>query len=220
MFKQWNKNGAYYTTNDWVQNITMGTEDVTYTAVYRTRESYDLTVIGGSGSGTYKERQSVTIRGDNPESGYNWSRWNCTSGSYYSIGNSYNQSTSLVMGRSDCEMTATYTPVVTYNYYDLTVLNGSGSGNYREGTTVSCYGNQAPSTYEFSHWTDSEGNIISYSNPYRCYIDGTKTIQANYKPIPWFDVTIVNGELDSENSGKTTGTYLRDSTPTITSISS
>lgn len=214
MFKQWDKNGSKYSTSTSI-SATMGTEDVTYTAVYRDRESYTLTVEGGTGSGTYKERQSVTIKGNAPETGYNWSRWNCSSGSYHSIGSLYSQSTTLVMGRSDCTMTATYAEIITYNYYDLTVLNGSGSGNYREGTTVSCYGNQPPETYEFSHWTDEEGNIISYSNPYRCPIDKDKTIKAHYKPIPWFDVTIINGDLDSLNSGKTTGTYLRDSQPVI-----
>lgn len=81
------------------------------------------------------------------------------------------------------------------------------AGVYKEGSVVKCYANQAPETYELSYWTEGE-DIISYSNPITITIGETdRTIQANYKPIPYFNVTVING------TGS--GTYIRNSNPQI-----
>ena len=209
MFDHWNKDGSRYSSSNYVSNITMGTSDVTYTANYKTRNSYTLTVNNGSGSGTYKERQSVSISANAPSTGHRFSSW---SGNWYSIGSRYSSSTSITMPSGNCTVTANYSEDPTYVYHNLTVNNGSGSGRYYEGQSITCYGNQAPDTYEFSHWTEGE-DTISYANPYR-FSMGTsdRTITANYKPIPYFDVTVINGKLAD---GNTTGTFLRNSNPTI-----
>ena len=200
MFDYWNKDGSKFSSSNDYYNITMGTSDVTYTAVYRNRNSYVLTVNNGSGSGTYKERQYVTINANSLEDGYKFSSW---SGNWYSINDKYNSSTSIVMPSQNCIITANYKPTHT-----LTVNNGSGSGSYYEGQYFLCYRNEAPSGYKFSNWTNSNGDIISYSNPYTGYM-GTSdiTINANYELIPYFTLTVQNG------SGS--GTYIKYSSPTI-----
>lgn len=202
MFDYWEKDGVKYGSSYYYNNIVMGAENITFKAVYRDRKSYTLTVNNGSGSGTYKERQSVSISANSPADGYQWSNW---SGNWYSIGYRYNMNTSIVMPSGNCTVTANYTVIKAS--YTLTVNSGSGSGTYQEGTTVRCYGNQAPSTYEFAYWTEGD-NIISYSNPISITIGASdRTIQANYKPIPYFNVNVING--------KGSGTYLRNSSPRI-----
>ena len=207
MFDYWTKDGSRYGSS-YYYNITMGDTDVTYHAYYRTRNSYNLTVNNGTGSGVYKERQSVSITANDPAEGYQFSRW---SGNYYRIGNRYNEHTSITMPSEDCEVTANYSLIPIPDErptHTLTVINGSGSGTYREGTVIKCYGNQAPDTYEFAYWTEND-NVISYSNPISVTMGTTdRTIEANYKPIPYFTVTVING------TGS--GTYIRNSNPQIT----
>ena len=202
MFDYWNKDGEKYGSSHYYRNIVMGESDVTYHAYYRDRVSYNLTVNNGTGGGTYKERQSVSISANAVPEGYTWSNW---TGNWYSIGNRRNMNTSITMPSSDCEVTANYRLIRPS--HTLTVLNGSGSGTYREGTTIKCYGDQAPDTYEFAYWTEGD-EIISYSNPISITM-GTedRTIQANYKPIPYFNVLVTNG------TG--TGVYPRNSSPQI-----
>lgn len=207
MFDHWDKDGERYGSSYYYNNIVMGNTDVTYHAYYRNRTSYNLTVNNGTGSGTYKERQSVSISANTAPDGYKWSNW---SGDYYSIGNRYNSSTSIVMPSHDCEVTANYSSIKPT--HTLTVINGSGSGVYAEGTTIKCYGDQAPNTYEFAYWTEGD-DIISYSNPISITMGTTdRTIEANYKPIPYFTVTVINGKLAD---GTTSGSFLRNSNPQI-----
>ena len=207
MFDHWDKDGERYGSSYYYNNIVMGDTDVTYHAYYRNRNSYNLTVNNGTGSGTYKERQSVSISANTAQEGYKWSNW---SGDYYSIGNRYNSSTSIIMPSHDCEVTANYSSIKPT--HTLTVINGSGSGVYAEGTTIRCYGDQAPDTYEFAYWTEGD-DIISYSNPISITMGTTdRTIEANYKPIPYFTVTVINGKLAD---GTTSGSFLRNSNPQI-----
>lgn len=207
MFDHWDKNGIRYGSSFVYQNIVMGDEDVTYHAYYRTRNSYNLVVNNGTGSGRYKERQSVSISANDPPSGYVWSVW---TGNWYSIGRVYLETTSITMPSTDCEVTANY--ALDRPSHTLTVIDGSGSGVYKERTVVRCYGNQVPDTYEFAYWTEN-GNIISYSNPIVLTIGTSdQTIKANYKPIPYFTVTVINGKLAD---GTTSGSFLRNSNPEI-----
>lgn len=194
--------------------VQMGSKDRVYTAVYTDRKTVTLTVNNGSGSGEYLEKSTVSITADPAPAGQRFSHWS-TSWDIYSISNSYSSSTTVVVGYDDCSVTAIYedipdTPV--YTYYTLTVNNGSGGGSYREGQYVTCRGNQAPSTYEFSHWEEN-GKIISYQNPYYFYMPANnRTITAVYKPIPYFTVTVINGTLEN---GATSGTFIRNSNPKI-----
>lgn len=214
MFQRWDKDGSSYSTSYYVNSITMGNSDVRYTANYRTRNSYTLTVNNGSGSGTYKERQSVSISADSAPLGQRFSSW---SGNYYSIGNRYNSSTSITMPSRNCTVTANYENIPGEKiYHNLTVNSGSGSGRYYEGQSIEINGNQAPASYEFDKWTIESGNgTISNSLLQRTrYNMGTEdgSITAHYKAIPYFTVTVINGKLAD---GSTSGTFLRNSNPQI-----
>lgn len=211
MFDYWERDGIKYNTSSSVSKIVMGGFDVTYRAVYRTRNSYDLNVINGSGSGKYKERQSVRISANQAQSGYEFLNW---SGNYYSIVNRNNETTSITMPSENCEVVANYEEIKIY--HNLTVNYGKGSGRYYEEQSVFISGNQEPETYEFDEWeiNSGDGTIANYLLRDTQYTMGTEDgeITAKYKPIPYFNVTVINGKL---SDGSTEGTFLRNSSPRI-----
>lgn len=212
LFVRWLKDGNQVSTNYNNYGFYVS-KDTTITAEYRLKESYYLTVNNGTGSGYYKERQAVTITADEGD----FSDW--SDSNLYSISNRYSKTTVVKLGRSDGTVTA------NYNLRQITVVTHSGSTTYavRQGGSLNIRANPAPDTYEWDAsvgWTIDEGGTGSFSNSLRSdtyFYAGTTdaTIRANYKPIPWFTVTVEEGYLDTNNSGKTTGVYLRDSNPII-----
>lgn len=215
---------------------TMGTEDRVFTVYYRNRRTYHLTVNNGSGDGDYLERSSVVIIADPPPVGQHFDYWSRSS-DIWNIGYPYASTTTVVIGHDDCYVTANYatnsgtggggsvdpggggdtpggggTTPEPQPTYRLVVNNGSGDGRYHSGTRVTCKGDEAPDGYEFSHWTEN-GASISYQNPYYFYMpDKDREITAEYKPIPYFTVTVINGKLPN---GQSTGTFVRNSNPII-----
>ena len=193
-------------------SFTMPARDRVLRANYRLRNQVQVTIDYGNHSETVtmQERTSRTITADAAPSGQHFVRWNYSG--LYNISNRYSTSTSITAGSGDATVTAIYendTPPVTY--HTLTVNNGSGSGSVAEGSGRTINGNQAPDTYEFDYWEIVSGNgtidnIYSQQTTYRMgTTDGV--ITAHYKAIPYFTLTVQNG------TGS--GTYLRNSNPTI-----
>lgn len=211
-FEYWeDEDGVKYTSR--YREFSMPNKDKIFTAHYRNRNTWKLT-LNDNGNVYIYEMLEGSSRGISPRhtpSGYRFSSWSY-SGSVRSFQYTWSANATIQIGNGNATATVNYSKIPDPDppkvYHTLTVNNGSGSGSYYEGQYYRCYGNQAPSTYEFAYWTDNSGNIISYSNPYTGYM-GTSdiTITANYKPIPYFTVTVLNG------TGS--GTYLRGSYPTI-----
>lgn len=172
-----------------------------YQYSYNTVNVINGTIDGSSKGENLKQSSSHTIVAYSAQDGYEFSHWSLEG--LGSFDNDHLSTTTFYIGDGNAIITANYKPTHT-----LTVNNGSGSGSYYEGQYFLCYRNKAPSGYEFSNWTNSSGDIISYSNPYTGYM-GTSdiTINANYKLIPYFTLTVQNG------SGS--GTYIKYSSPTI-----
>lgn len=96
-----------------------------------------------------------------------------------------------------------YTAVDRYLYafegpilgiYPATVINGTGSGNYAEGTTVNITADTTPAGKEFDQWTTADG--VSFANAAESSTSFTMpakavTITATYKDLPvstiWVD---------------------------------
>lgn len=119
IFSHWNKNGSNYSNSYYVYSITMGKEDVIYTACYRDRQYYNLEVVNGTGSGTYKERYNISIKADSPPEGYIFNRWSFEN--LYSYDTSTSTTTNVKLGNRDGKATANYIQNVVPNYYQLTV---------------------------------------------------------------------------------------------------
>lgn len=196
----WNKNGSQVSTSTSYGFYV--NSDTTIEVVYRPKETYHLTVNNGTGSGDYKERQSVAITANDGD----FSDWTY-SGLYY-IGSTTSKSTTVKLGRGNGTVTA------NYNLRRITVIANSGTNTYnvRQGASINISANPAPDTYEFDQWslTSGDGTIGNYLRESTTFTAGSQdaTITATYKAIPWFNVTVQNG------SGS--GRYLRGSTPSIT----
>ena len=109
---------------------------------------YALTVIGGTGSGSYLPGSSVSLRAT-PPAGMAFDKWVLTSGGG-TLANANSASTTFTMPPNPATVTATYK-------YILTVTGGSGSGNYSAGDQVPIAA--APSTgQEFVRWKVTSGD--------------------------------------------------------------
>lgn len=186
------------------------TSDVTITANYRQKESYTLTVNNGSGSGTYKERQWVNIVADTPAEGASFTEWH-TSG-IRNINNRYSSSTSIQMGRQNATCTAGYS-----NIRNIKVTTNSGTSSYNivQGNRVQIRANPAPATWEFNQW-----NVVSGDATFANYLNETTYVYANsqdseieaiYRAIPYFTVTMENGYIWNGSEWVTEATLLRNS---------
>lgn len=211
-FEYWeDESGNRYTST--YREFNMPSQNKIFTAHYRNRNTWRLT-LNDNGNTYIYDMLEGSSRGISPQhipSGYRFKNWSY-SGSIRSFQYTWSYNATIQIGNGNASVTVNYEQIPPPDppkvYHTLTVTNGSGSGSYYEGQSFRAYGDRAPSTYEFSHWTNSNGDIISYSNPYRGNM-GSSDIQiiANYKPIPYFTVEVIDG------SGS--GTFIRNSYPTI-----
>ena len=206
LFVRWLKDGSQVSTSTNYGFYVSG--NTTITVEYRQKETYHLTVNNGSGSGDYKERQSVNISADTSLGTF--SHW--TTSGLYSISNAYSANTTVKLGRGNGTVTA------NYNMRKIKVITNSGTNTYnvRQGDYITVSSGTAPDTYEFSSWSRTSGDAEianTNSSSTRIYARTTdSTITCNYSPIPWFTVTMVDGEIYNGTEWVTSATILRDAT--------
>ena len=82
----------------------------------------------------------------------------------------------------------TYTIQIPVPKYEVTVTNGSGLGNYAQGSTVTITANTAPNGQRFKEWTIESGNITlaSSTSDTTTFVmpAGAVSVKANYEAIP------------------------------------
>lgn len=82
----------------------------------------------------------------------------------------------------------TYTIQIPVPKYEVNVTNGSGSGNYAQGSTVTITANTAPNGQRFKEWTIESGNITlaSSTSDTTTFVmpAGAVSVKANYEAIP------------------------------------
>lgn len=114
---------------------------------------FKLSVVHGTGTGSYPSNTVVAITANPPALGQGFHGWTGAK-----VENPLAMSTSLVMPTSNTTVTATYTNVKTVK---LTVVNGAGSGTFVPGTSTSITANPAPAGQLFKGWT---GVVVANSN--------------------------------------------------------
>jgi len=130
--------------------VIMPAGDVTVTArcklVDEEPQKYELNVVNGFGSGNYSEKFVVTIDAIPPD-GKIFDRWTGDTDFVLEVDN---QSTTVNMPAKNITVTALFqnAPVDTFN---LTVLNGTGSGAYKIGENVTVSAD-ASDTMTFVQW--------------------------------------------------------------------
>lgn len=217
IFTNWTE-GTTVISNSSSYRFTMPARDLTLTANYRALNQVTVTIDYGSHSEiiSMRERSSKSITADSAPIGQHFAGW--SSSGLYSILNANSATTSFTAGSGDGTITATYEN--DYNYHNLTINNGSGSGRVREGYGSSIYANTAPSGYEFDKWIINSGagcsidNIYANSSIFRMGTTDAE-ITATYKVKPNFTVTMIDADIWNGSNWVTSATLPRDSINTI-----
>ncbi len=142
--------------------IIMPSAAVEITATYKDLDNinYALTVNNGSGSGEYPTGEIITLTADAAPSGQVFDQW---TGDIETIANINHPETTLVMPASAARVAAVYKAQETATY-TLTVIGGSGSGEYPAGETAAISAN-VPEGQAFVQWTGQTAWVANVSEP-------------------------------------------------------
>lgn len=182
-----------------------------YVEVYYTVfDNNDVQIINGSGSGSYQEDDYVEITANKAPDGYRFKEWTVITGNV-ELDDPTAKSTGFVMPAETVQIKAVY-EIATYK---LTVENGSGSGKYQKGETVSLTANYPASGKVFAGWkVTSEKGAVAAADRYYTSITmpaAKVTVTATYKDGPSPDYN----EIQNIVSG---GEYLKGQTITFTAV--
>lgn len=163
----------------------MPAKAVTATANYEEIE-YTVTVNGGTGAGTYKEGDSVTITATVP-TGKRFVEWTSESGITFADKTSV--TTTFTMLAGDVTVTANYEDIE----YTITVNGGAADktkAKYGESVTVTAEDKEGK---EFVGWQDASGNIVSTQKEYTFVVKDGMVLTAVYQ-----DKAPGGGTIDGE----------------------
>ena len=110
---------------------------------------YEVVVNNGEGSGFYHMDEKVTIRAAEPEEGMRFAKWNVVRGKASCITDLTQSELTFQMPKKTMELTAVYEKIPTRS---VTVYNGTGSGEYLEGSTVTIKANTPKEGMYFTGW--------------------------------------------------------------------
>ena len=149
--------------------------------------TYSLTVVNGSGDGTYAAGTSVNIAAAPPPAGQEFDQW---TGDLDGVVDVDDPSTSITMPAADATLIATYKDLL----YTLTVVSGSGGGNYTAGTSVNITANPPPAGQEFDQWTGDLDGVVDVDDPTTSLTmpAANATLSATYRDR-LYTLTVVNG---------------------------
>ena len=184
----------------WSVSFTMPASNVTVTAVVAISQAHTLTVNGGSGSGTYYEGDTVTIKANAPESGKDFSSWTSPSGNV-TFGNAAQAETTVTMPGADASVTANYSKAMR----SLTVKNGTGGGTFATGATVDISAAAPEDGKQFKAWKVTEGDVTvtDASRITTSAVIGLEnsTVKATYKDSPKAEENRIEGIQDGRAYG-------------------
>ena len=163
----------------------MPAKAVTATANYEDIE-YTVTVNGGTGAGTYKEGDSVTITATVP-TGKRFVEWTSESG--ITFADKTSATTTFTMPAGDVTVTASYEDIE----YTITVNGGAADktkAKYGESVTVTAEDKEGK---EFVGWQDASGKIVSTKKEYTFEVKDEMVLTAVYQ-----DKAPGGGTIDGE----------------------
>ena len=188
VFDKWttDNGGSFGNANSASTTFTMPSGAVTVTATYKDAPvtTYLLTVVNGTGGGTYTADAQVSITANAPAQGKVFDKWLTDNGG--SFGNANSASTTFIMPSGAVTVTATYKDAPAETYH-LTV-NGSyadadGAGQYAPGTQIPIHAGSR-SSYSFNGWTSSGGGSFANASSASTIFtmpSGNVTVTANWK---------------------------------------
>ncbi|MDD2597888.1 MAG: formylglycine-generating enzyme family protein [Kiritimatiellae bacterium] len=147
---------------------------------------YDLTVVNGSGSGSYTNAHVQQIIADLPAV---WSAFDKWVGGGSAVDDVYAPTTTVTLAGADLTLTATYKTVA----YSITVSNGTAAVyNATNGQSVAIYANPPAATNIFYRWEGDVATVANISLPTTTVtIAGASvSLAATYRHAPyWLSVT-------------------------------
>ena len=115
-------------------------------------DTYTLTVNSGTGDGAYGAGTVINISADAAPGGQQFANW---TGDVSYLADANNPNTAVTMPAANVSVTASYEDIPVNNH-TLSVINGSGDGDYEEGTVIDIVADAAPNGQQFAGWS---GNI-------------------------------------------------------------
>ncbi len=137
--------------------------------------TYTLTVMNGTGSGSYAAGTVVNIGANPPPAGQQFQSW-----SGATVANANSSTTTLTMTAANTTVTAGYTAGMSYM---LTVTGGSGSGSYAAGTVVGIMAT-VPSGQQFMDWTGATVANSSSASTTLTMPSANTTVAAQFAGLP------------------------------------
>ena len=128
--------------------FSMPASNLTITATFSNVPYYGLTVVSGTGGGSYLPGTVVTIAANPPPAGEIFANW-----TGFPVANAGANATMLTMPASSVTVTATYSNAPITSLFNLDVINGTGSGSYVVGSTVFITANSPGTNQTFAGWT-------------------------------------------------------------------
>ncbi|MGA2118554.1 MAG: hypothetical protein ABSH56_27835, partial [Bryobacteraceae bacterium] len=146
--------------------------------------TYTLTVVNGTGGGSYTAGTAVTIGANPPPAGESFAGWTGAS-----VSNANATTTTLTMPAGNTTVTANFAagPI-----YTLTVVGGQGSGNYVAGAVVTIVANIPPAGQSFLGWTGATVASPASSTTTLTMPAAPVTVTADFSQ-PTYTLTVVNG---------------------------
>ncbi len=164
VFDEWTGDTAH-AANPGLANttVTMPAAAAALSASYKPREPelYSLTVVGGSGDGSYRAGAVVNLKADPPDTGRIFDKWR---GDTATVANASRAETTITMPAASAMVTAEYKdkPPTTYQ---LEVTNGSGSGSYLAGEEIRLAADTPPAGHVFDQWQGDTAHVDNINRP-------------------------------------------------------
>ena len=212
VFDKWTMTGGGTLADEYSASTTytmpVGMASVTATYKAAPIATYTLTVANGTGGGTYAAGAVVVVTADAPPAGKVFDKWTATAGGF---ADTYSQSTAFIMPAGAATVTATYKNEPE-NTYALTVANGTPSGYYTAGSSVTVIADAPPAGKVFDKWTATAGGFADAYSASTAFTmpAGIATVTALYKAAPpdTYTLAVVGGTGD--------GNYTAGQSVTVT----
>ncbi len=190
----------------YVENVTASTTlvimpatNISVTATYKDIY-YTLTVVNGTGGGSYTNGQQVAVMADAPPLGMQFDRW---SGATAYVASLTSPTTLVTMPVSNISIVATY-----INVYALTVVNGTGSGLYTNGQWVAVSADAPQLGKIFDRWIGATQVLANASS-------SSTVARMPSSPIA-ITATYIDAYALTVNAGNGDGLYPEGQRVTIT----
>lgn len=148
------------------------------------------TIINAADDDMYDVGTVLNIKADTIDDKV-FTGWTVKAGGVGTFADANSAETTFTVGGADTVIVANYTDKL----YDLTVVNGTGGGQYAKNSTVTIKADDAPNGQYFDHWEVTEGNaVVSSINSATTTVttaSGASTITAVYADN--LSLTVVNG---------------------------